>query len=109
MLDQINEEALQTVIDAVVPIKKIQGETVIKQGEDGDNFYILESGQLECKKVDADKEIKLKKYNPGETFGELSLLYNAPQAASISVLSEQCELFSLDRVTFNSILREYAL
>jgi cAMP-dependent protein kinase regulator len=51
----------------------------------------------------------LKKYNPGETFGELSLLYNAPQAASISVLSEQCELFSLDRVTFNSILREYAL
>ena len=109
MLDQLNEEALQTVIDAVVPLKKKQGDTVIQQGEDGDNFYILESGQLECKKLEAEKEIKLKNYNPGETFGELSLLYNAPQAASISVLSEECELFSLDRVTFNSILRQHTL
>jgi len=49
----------------------------------------------------------LKEYNPGETFGELSLLYNTPQAASISVLSEECGLFSLDRVTFNIILRQY--
>jgi cAMP-dependent protein kinase regulator len=51
MLDQLNADALQTVIDAIVPLKKKCGDTVIKQGEDGDNFYILESGQLECKKV----------------------------------------------------------
>ena len=105
MLDQLDTDALQTVIDAIVPLKKKCGETVIKQGEDGDNFYILESGQLECKKMQADQEIQLKVYNPGESFGEQSLLYNAPRAASISVLSNECELFSLDRVTFNSILR----
>ena len=44
MLDQLAENEMQTLIDSIVPIKKKFGETVIKEGEDGDNFYILESG-----------------------------------------------------------------
>ena len=45
-------------------------------------------------------------YNPGESFGELALLYNVPRAATIIVKSDECELFSLDRNTFNSIVKE---
>jgi cAMP-dependent protein kinase regulator len=58
---------------------------VIKQGEDGDNLYVVDKGDLDCyKRFSKDAEnTYLKTYKPGESFGELALLYNAPRAASI--------------------------
>ena len=44
---------------------------------------------------------------PGEAFGELALLYNAPRAASISA-SENSDLWALDRRTFNHIVKDSA-
>jgi cAMP-dependent protein kinase regulator len=38
----------------------------------------------------------LRKYIPGEVFGELALLYNAPRAASI-IADNECLLYELDR------------
>ena len=50
----------------------------------------------------------LKVYNPGEAFGELALLYNAPRQATIRA-KEDCILYSLDRSTFNNIVKEAAM
>jgi cAMP-dependent protein kinase regulator len=50
-------------------------------------------------------EKKLRDYVPGEAFGELALLYNAPRAASIRAVDE-CTLFELDRQTFNNIVKD---
>lgn len=82
---------------------------MIKQGEKyGQHLFVVDSGELECfKENDKTKEQKfLRKYKPGEAFGELALLYNAPRAASIKCVSEECVLFALDREAFNHIVRE---
>jgi cAMP-dependent protein kinase regulator len=50
-------------------------------------------------------EKKLRDYVPGEAFGELALLYNAPRAATIRAVDE-CTLFELDRQTFNNIVKD---
>lgn len=42
---------------------------------------------------------------PGEAFGELALLYNAPRAASIKAKTD-CVLWSLDRECFNVIVKD---
>jgi len=52
-----------------------------------------------------EEDTFLKEYQPGEGFGELALLYNAPRAATIVVNSDGCELWSLERMTFNSIIK----
>lgn len=86
------------------------GDWVIKQGEDGDELYVVEEGQLDCFKrftKDADNT-HLKVYMPGESFGELSLLYNAPRAASIQAKTYSI-LFALDRATFNNIVKDSAI
>ena len=68
-------------------------------------------GTLKCFKrfSKEDKEPRyLKTYQPGESFGELALLYNAPRAASIQT-ETNCVLFALDRESFNHIVKDAAV
>jgi cAMP-dependent protein kinase regulator len=49
----------------------------------------------------------LKTYEPGDAFGELALLYNAPRAATIKA-KVASQLWVLDRNTFNHIVKDAA-
>ena len=46
----------------------------------------------------------LRDYTPGDAFGELALLYNAPRAATIRAVTD-CHLWALDRMTFSQIVQ----
>lgn len=50
----------------------------------------------------------MKVYEPGEAFGELALLYNAPRAATL-IAKTDCLLFALDRECFSNIVKESAM
>lgn len=58
-------------------------EFIIKEGDDGNDLYIVWEGKLECTKKINNQEQFLLNYSKGDAFGELALLYNAPRAASI--------------------------
>jgi len=94
------------VIDAMEIKKYTENEIVIQQGDSGDELYIVCSGELTCSKIfeGNTEETFLKKYIKGEVFGELSLLYNTPRAASIKS-NNSSVLFCLDRDTFNNIVK----
>lgn len=88
------------------PVMKNSGEDVITQGDIGDTFYLLESGEVDVykKKPDAE-EIKVHTYKSGDAFGELALMYNAPRAATCRVPEgSQAKLWALDRVSFKVIV-----
>lgn len=70
---------------------------------------MIGSGTLSCSKIFPGKTDPtfLKAYQPGEAFGELALLYNAPRAATITA-NEDCLLWKLDRDTFNHIVKDAA-
>lgn len=104
MFMSLDDADLNTVIDAISSKKYGADETVITEGENGDVLYIVESGKLSCHKVLGGKDTFLKNYEAGDVFGELALLYNAPRAATIKSL-EDSHLFSLDRGTFNNIVK----
>ena len=72
-------------------------------------MYVLEEGALDCTKVFAGntEPTFLKTYAPGEGFGELALLYNAPRAATIASTTDY-SVWKLDRDTFNNIVKDAA-
>lgn len=110
LFNTLDEKEQETVLGAFEERRFGKGDYVIKQGDQGDVLFLIESGTLNCyktfKKEEGDKFLKV--YNPGEAFGELSLLYNAPRAASI-IANEDCITWALDRETFNNIVKDAAM
>ena len=47
LFSSLEQGDVKTVIDAMAPVQKNIGEFVIKQGDTGDHFYVLETGKCE--------------------------------------------------------------
>lgn len=77
------------------------GEFIITQGQDGDYFYIIDSGAFTV--LVNNKPVS--QLTDGNSFGELALLYNAPRQASIRA-DTRAILFSLDRETYRTIIAQ---
>nr|CAI39134.1 cAMP-dependent protein kinase, regulatory subunit 1-4 [Paramecium tetraurelia] len=92
MFASLDQKEKDIVIDAMEERSYNAEDWVIKQGDNGDNLYVVDQGELNCyKRFTKDGENKfLKVYYPGESFGELALLYNAPRAASIPGQNQFC-------------------
>jgi len=70
-------------------------ETIFDQGDEGDRFYLVESGQIEIM-VDGRPARVL---GPGDAFGEIALLRDVPRTAGARATSDGV-LLSLDRDAF---------
>lgn len=110
IFNSLDDKELKTVIDSFEEKKFQAGNNVITQGEEGDVLYLVDSGELDCEKVfkAGEKPTYLKTYVPGESFGELALLYNAPRAATIRAKTD-CTCWALDRECFNNIVKDAAV
>ena len=110
MFSALDDKEKEVVIDAMKDVKADTNDVIIKQGDHGDCLYVVDLGNLVCTKIFAGNQEPtfLRKYQSGEAFGELSLLYNAPRAATITA-SEPCVLWKLDRETFNHIVKDAAI
>lgn len=105
------EKAEKEIVVGAMEIKEFAaGEKVITQGDDGNNLYIVARGKLACSRRTGENQPSqfLRYYEQGEVFGELSLLYNVPRAASIEAETNSV-CFSLDRDTFSHIVKNSAM
>jgi MFS family permease len=71
------------------------GETVFRQGDHGDRFYIVDSGEIEIE-IDGREANVL---GPGEHFGEIALLRDIPRTATARARKET-KLYALERDAF---------
>lgn len=110
--DDQASQVLGALQEKKVPAKGVR---VIVQGDAGDYFYVVESGNFDIF-VSQSGTVqpgpdgmgsKVATNGPGSSFGELALMYNAPRAATV-VSSEPGILWQLDRITFRRILMDSA-
>lgn len=62
------------------------GDEIIREGEPGDAAYVLRSGLVEVVAQRDGAAIRLATLGPGECFGEMALLSNAPRTATVRCL-----------------------
>ncbi len=72
------------------------GEIIIRQGDPGDECYLIRHGELEVVDASGDAERHLAKLRTGMLFGEAALLTGAPRNATVRVISD-AELLVLRR------------
>lgn len=82
----LDQNQMGQVANAMFLVEKNEHDIIINQGDDGDNFYIIDSGSVNVfiKTLGgSDEEAKLvKTCVAGDSFGELAIMYNAPRAVS---------------------------
>ena len=85
-LDSSAADALRTSMNLV---KLRKGQSLFKEGDDGDHLYVVSSGkvQLGTKSVDG-RENLLMILGPGDMFGELSLFDSGPRTATAIAVTD---------------------
>lgn len=121
----LDEEQETGVLNAMRETQVTAGQVVIRQGDVGDYFYVVEAGLLHCyirtpeppsgrhpwgssnPPPDDEEHAQFGKLvlkcTPGTSFGDLALMYGHPRAASV-VAVEPSTLWCLDRITFRTII-----
>eukprot|EP00747_Dinoflagellata_sp_TGD_P187436 gnl/TRDRNA2_/TRDRNA2_45112_c0_seq1.p1 gnl/TRDRNA2_/TRDRNA2_45112_c0~~gnl/TRDRNA2_/TRDRNA2_45112_c0_seq1.p1 ORF type:complete len:404 (+),score=71.97 gnl/TRDRNA2_/TRDRNA2_45112_c0_seq1:67-1278(+) len=82
-----------------------EDEDIVRQGESGERFYILEDGECAAYVADRGKERMIKKYTAcGDYFGELALLDDEPRRATVRAGSGGCSVAYLGKTDFTRVL-----
>ncbi|KAM9759193.1 protein kinase, cAMP-dependent, regulatory, type II, alpha, B [Menidia menidia] len=99
----LEKEQFSEVLDAMFEVLVKPEDHIIDQGDDGDNFYVIDKGVYDIFVLKDGASICVGKYNNKGSFGELALMYNTPRAATI-VATQDGALWGLDRATFHRLI-----
>jgi hypothetical protein len=94
---------IERVARELVPLHAVAGEQIVREGETGDRFYIVDEGELEVS-VDG---APVRKLGPGDHFGEIALLRDVPRTATVTALGD-VDLYALDRDEFLAAVTGHA-
>ena len=80
MFSGLSQDEISIVAEAMSIVEPKNEETIIEEGADGDDMFVVESGVFKCTKLFSGntEPTFLKNFEVGDAFGELALLYNAP-------------------------------
>lgn len=83
-----------------------RGETITRQGEQGDTFYIIKTGKVLVSARDEEgRATLLRDMGAGEFFGEISLLTGEPRSATVTAV-EDTELLVVEKKDMRCMLEE---
>merc|ERR1719216_459685 len=102
LFSHLDENERSDIFDAMFPVNALPGEVIIQQGDEGDNFYIIDTGEVE---VYVNGKKKMVTIGEGGSFGELALIYGLPRAATVKASSStDVKLWGIDRDSYRRIL-----
>ena len=99
----VDSKQLKVVLSSFFHRKVEESEVIIQQGDDGDNFYVVETGIYDIFIEGDTGRKKIATIDGKGSFGELALMYNCPRAATIVAVTNGA-LWCLDQKVFRAIV-----
>lgn len=94
-LGRLAPELARTLVAAAENVRYQDGEHILTEGAPGEALFILQSGSIRVVRENEDgSELELARLQPGECFGEMSLLTGEACTASV-IASEDCTVYRL--------------
>ncbi len=100
LFSALNARELRQVLQVTEIEKYADRQMIVREGEQGEQLYIVLTGQIEVLRAGAP----VARLGPGEHFGEMALIRNQPRSASARALGET-QLMVIHRKDFFDILR----
>jgi CRP-like cAMP-binding protein len=82
-----------------------RGDVVIREGDEGDYYYVIESGRFQVERLVGGAKVVLAELKAGDAFGEEALVSEAKRNATVVSLGDAM-LLRLGKDDFNRLLRE---
>ena len=96
-------EEITRVAERMEPVRLMAGQTIIREGERSDAFFIVVHGRLGVYQTIDGEERQVNELRKGDFFGEIGLLTGQPRLATIRAI-EPSEVLRLDRDAFQELV-----
>jgi MFS family permease len=94
---------LERLARSLVPVHLEAGATLFQQGDHGDRFYLVRTGELEILVGDGPPKVE----GQGGSLGEIALLHDIPRTATVSARTDS-DLYALEREEFLAAVTGHA-
>lgn len=81
-----------------------KGDYVFREGDEGDEMYIIQTGRVSIQKIIGGKKTPLTVLEKGDFFGEMSVLERLPRTADAEAI-EDADLITINSQTFGEMIR----
>jgi hypothetical protein len=106
-LRDIDEVTLESVAAGLKPVQAKTGETFLPQGAPADALYFIVEGSVELVHRGKDgRELRLATLSPGDTLGEVELVFRQARQASARA-AQPCTLLRWDRAPLAEFMRTH--
>lgn len=104
VLSPLSAEEMKTLAEHAQAHRYAAGEEIVRQGDEGDSFFILTSGCVEVSAADdAGVRAVLAQLGEGDFFGEMSLLTGEKRSATVTALQDT-EAIVVDKANFARVI-----
>jgi CRP-like cAMP-binding protein len=104
LFTHLNDDLFSEILNRVVLISVPEGEVIFKEGDQGDDFFLIRDGEVNVYRNVGDEKRVVALLSEGQFFGEMALLSDETRNATIEA-SRQTDLVKLSRNDFLDIVK----
>jgi len=103
MFSALAPASLELLASELGRMRVARGEEVVRQGDHGDRFYVIERGEVEV----FEDGVLARREGPGDFFGEIALIRDLPRTATVKAVTD-LDLVTLEREPFIAAVTGHA-